>query len=327
MMKNIAIIATGGTIAGSGEMGKATGYVAGTYSVDAIIDSIPQIKSIANLVLYDLMSVDSNEMNEDNWITLLNKVNEVSQDKTIDGIVITHGTDTIEETAYFLNLTVNTMKPVILTGAMRPATATSADGPYNLYQAVSLACHEEAFGHGVMCLFSSTIYSGRDIQKVNNYKIDAFDQKAFASLGYMKDDQVFFYSQPLKKHTMLSRFSDVVYLKLPKVGIAYFYAGGDASILYHLSEDCRGIVIVGSGSGNYSKKWLEAINDLAQQGIKFVRASRVINGIVFDDNVFDPEGHCIGANTLSPVKARVLLMLALSQSDDYHEIEQMFLEY
>ncbi len=326
-MKKIAIVATGGTIAGSGKAGKATVYEAGTIRVEEVLATIPQISEIATIEMHDLVSVDSNEMNEEIWLKLLKEIDEIASRDDIDGIVVTHGTDTIEETAYFLNLTISTLKPVVLTGAMRPATATSADGPYNLFQAISLASHEEAIGRGVMCLFSSTIYSGRDIQKVNNYKIDAFDQKAFASLGYMKDDEVYFYSQPLKTHTKLSQFSQVAYAKLPRVGIAPFYAGASTDVLEALGKEHEGIVIVGTGSGNYSKKWQACIEKLTQQGIVFVRASRVINSIVFDDEVFDPQRCCIGANTLSPYKARVLLMLALTQTHQLDEIRKIFLKY
>ena len=182
-MKNIVIIATGGTIAGSGKMGKATNYQAGKINIDEIIDSIPMINEVANLKAIQLFNVDSNEIDEQYWLILANKINELVNCDDVDGIVVTHGTDTLDETSYFLNLTIHTYKPVVLTGAMRPASATSADGPMNLYQAVCLASSDEALGHGVMALFSSTIYSGRDIQKVSNFKIDAFDQKEFGCLG------------------------------------------------------------------------------------------------------------------------------------------------
>ncbi|MEE0967732.1 MAG: asparaginase [Bacilli bacterium] len=322
-MKNIAIVATGGTIAGTGENGKTVSYQAGEISVENIIETIPVIKKIANIKAYQLFNVDSNEITESDWIVLSNKINELVMDVNVDGIVVTHGTDVIEETAYYLTLTLNTQKPVVITGAMRPATATSADGPYNLYQAVALASHPDAFGKGVMGLFSNTIYSGRDIQKVNNYKIDAFDQKSFGCLGYMQDDQVYFFSNTFKHHTVSSMFAGIQ-SQLPAVGIAYFYAGADESILYFLAQTHKGIVIVGSGNGNYNKKWLKAIEELSQKGIVFVRSSRVPQGIVFNDCVFDPHDLCISANTLSGQKARVLLMLALTKTNDIKEIRRIF---
>lgn len=326
-MKTIAIVATGGTIAGTGQQGKTVAYHAGEMDVNELIHSIPMIEKIANIECHQLMNIDSNEMNPQHWMALSQTINELVLKENIDGVVVTHGTDTFDETAYYLTLTVNTEKPVVLTGAMRPATATSADGPYNLYQAVCLAACQEAYGQGVMGLFSNTIYSGRDIQKVNNYKIDAFNQKSFGCLGYMQDDEVYFFSKTFKKHTYQSCFSKTTYQSLPNVAIAYFYAGATAQVLYDFAKNHEGIVIVGSGNGNYSQEWLNAINDLSQQGIIFVRASRVSDGIVFDDQVFDPYQYCIGANTLSAQKARVLLMLALTKTKDRKQIGIIFNEY
>ncbi|QUN14549.1 asparaginase [Clostridium sp. C1] len=326
-MKTIAIVATGGTIAGRGQIGKAVAYHAGEMDVNEIIQSIPMLNQVAHIKEYQLMNVDSNEMTPQRWLVLSQKINELVRQDDIDGIVVTHGTDTLDETAYFLTLTLHTSKPVVVTGAMRPATATSADGPYNLYQAVCLAAHDEARNQGVMGLFSSTIFSGRDIQKVNNYKVDAFEQKAFGCLGYMQDHEVHFFSKTFKKHTIHSLFSSFDYHDLPAVGIAYFYAGASHEILYSLALNHQGIILTGSGSGNYSQDWLHAIEDLSKRGIIFVRCSRVSQGIVFDDEVFDPHHCCIPGNTLTPQKARVLLMLALTYTHDLDKIKELFNEY
>lgn len=326
-MKTIAIVATGGTIAGTGKQGKTIAYRAGEMNVNDIIKTIPMIQEVAHIKEYQLMNVDSNEIGPKQWILLSNTINELLKDENIDGVVVTHGTDTLDETAYFLTLTLHTFKPVVITGAMRPATATSADGPYNLYQAVCLASSEEASHHGVMGLFSNTIFSGRDIQKVNNYKLDAFDQKSFGCLGYMQDEKVYFFSRSFKVHTLASRFSQYPLTELPKVAIAYFYAGASSKMLYDLAKEHQGIVIAGSGNGNYNQQWLEAINDLSNKGIVFVRSSRVSHGIVFDDEIFDPLHNCIAANTLTAQKARVLLMLALSQTHKHEEIIEIFDKY
>lgn len=325
-MKTIAIIATGGTIAGTGKDGKTVAYHAGEISVEDIIQSIPRIGEVANIRSLQLCNLDSNEMNKTVWMRLSNTINALVLEEDIDGIVVTHGTDLIEETSYYLTLTLNTNKPVVITGAMRPATATSADGPFNLYQAVSLASSDKAHGKGVMVLFSNTIFSGRDVQKINNFKIDAFGQKSSGCLGYMQDEEVYFFSETFKKHTSHSMFAGN-YKALPDVGIAYFYGGADSSILYHLAEHNEGIVLVGSGSGNYSQDWLNAINTLSQQGIVFVRSSRVSEGIVFSDKIFDPHEYCVASNTLSGQKARVLLMLALKKTKDRKEIKKIFNEY
>lgn len=325
-MKTIAIIATGGTIAGTGKDGKTVAYHAGEIGVEEIINSIPKIEKVAKLRCYQLCNLDSNEMNKEVWMQLSNTINSLVLEEEIDGIVVTHGTDLIEETAYYLTLTLNTNKPVVLTGAMRPATATSADGPFNLYQAVNLASSDLARGKGVMVLFSNTIFSGKDVQKINNFKIDAFGQKASGCLGYMQDEEVYFFSETFKKHTSNSMFAGN-YKTLPNVAIAYFFGGADSTILNHLAEKNEGIVIVGSGSGNYSQAWLKSINELSEKGIVFVRFSRVSEGIVFNDKIFDSNEYCIASNTLSGQKARVLLMLALKKTKNREEIKKIFNEY
>ena len=325
-MKKIVIVATGGTIAGIGEKGKTVAYHAGEISVEEILSSVPETNHLADISIVQLFNVDSNEMNDESWLLLADKVNELLDDENVDGVVITHGTDTIEETAYYLNLTVASYKPVVITGAMRPATATSADGPYNLFQAIALAANDLSYGQGVMVLFSNSIYSGRDVQKVNNYKIDAFDQKAFGCLGYMQDEKVYFYSKTFRRHTALSEF--IRPEKMSKVAIAYYYAGADENILEYLAKSNEGIIIDGSGNGNYSKKWIEMINHCHRlYGTIFVRASRVPMGIVFGDHVFDPLSICIASNTLSAQKARVLLALALNKTHNIEDIRRIFDEY
>lgn len=327
-MKKIVIVATGGTIAGAGEKGKTVAYHAGEIDIDDILITIPDVRHLAHLEIVQFMNVDSNEMNPEIWMSLSNAINQLVKRDDVDGIVVTHGTDTIEETSYFLNLTIDTDKPVVLTGAMRPATATSADGPYNLYQAIALAANDEAKGHGVIVLFSNTIYSGRDIQKVNNYKIDAFDQKSFGCLGYMQDERVYFFSKTFKTHTYESIFSKEELHKLSNVAIAYYYAGADEAYLEYLAQKNEGIVLVGSGNGNFSKAWVDMIETCYQKyKTVFVRASRVPLGIVFSDHVFDPNERCISSNTLSAQKARILLMLALNKTKDFQTLKRIFKKY
>ena len=253
-MKNIVIIATGGTIAGSGDAGKAADYQAGRISVSDILESVPSIRSLAHLKTVQMCNIDSNDMDEERWIALRDLIDAYGADPDVDGIVVTHGTDTLEETAFFLNLTLRHDLPVVLTGSMRPATAASADGPMNLYQAVALACSEEARGAGVLAVFSDTIYSGRDIRKSNSYKTDAFEIGHFGSLGYMRDDQVCFLSRSRRPRTCSSPFSGMEITHLPRVSIAYWHCGADIGILmfgcglltqhkspgcYRLSFQCR----------------------------------------------------------------------------------------
>ena len=199
LMKKHLLLATGGTIAGTGKKGKTAAYHAGEIDIDSIIETIPEINEVAHIKEYQLMNIDSNEMTHEKWLILKNNIEEILSDDTIDGAVVTHGTDTLDETAYFLTLTLNTPKPVVLTGAMRPATATSADGPFNLYQAICLACHGESYNRGVLALFSNTIYSGREILKKSiTLKSMHLNKDLPGCLGYMQDREVCFYTRPNK---------------------------------------------------------------------------------------------------------------------------------
>ena len=180
----------------------------------------------------------------------------------------------------------------------------------------------------MVCLFSSTIYSARDIAKINNYKIDAFSSlNDHAALGYMRDAEVFITSRPVSKHTIHSKFSQLEYSALPKVGVAVYYAGAPAEVLERLGQDCDGLVVIGTGSGNYSQAWRQKLDALAERGVVVVRSSRVSNSIVFDEPIFDPHDHFIGVNTLTSYKARILLMLCLTQTNDIAAIRQTFFKY
>ncbi len=326
-MKKIMVIATGGTIVGTGAVGKSKLYEAGQINIDEIISTVGNIGEFAKVEAIQLFNVDSNDLSLDDWLKLKNTVNEVASRDDITGIVITHGTDTLDETAFFLNLVCGTSKPVVLTGAMRPATATSPDGPMNLYQAIALASSDQAIGMGVVAVFSNTIYSSRDIQKENNFKTDAFSKRDFGCLGYMLDEKPYLFSKTYKRHTYTSEFSQVHLERLPAVGISYFYVGAPAEDLEKIAQDKDGMVIVGSGTGNYSKEWIATIESLIEKGKVIVRASRVNNGMVFENIHFDPSNRCISANTLTGPKARVLLMLALCMTRDIGEIKRIFGEY
>ncbi|MCE5220667.1 MAG: asparaginase [Clostridium sp.] len=326
-LKNIVILATGGTIAGTGETGKTTNYKAGDLDIQTLIDSVSNLDKIANIYGEQIANVDSNDITINHWLTLANRINELSKQKDIDGFVITHGTDTLEETAYFLDLTVKTNKPVVLTGAMRPSTATSADGPLNLYQAVALAASDLSKGQGSMVVFADGIYSGRNVQKVNTFKTNAFNSIDFGCLGYMRDNTPYFFNKSTKLHTVDSQFDISVLTKLPEVSIAYFNIGADPLIIDYLAQKSEGLVIAGAGCGTFSSAWLKKIKALEDKGIPVVRSSRIGSGIILKDFSIDKSSNCIPSNTLAPPKARILLSLALTKTKDYSEIEKIFVEY
>ena len=238
---------------------------------------------------------------------------------------MTHGTDTLEETAFFLNLTVKTRKPVVITGAMRPATALSPDGPFNLYQAVALASSPEAYGKGVLAVFSDAIYSARDVQKGSTFHVDAFSSDDFGCLGYIRDTKPYFYNALVKKHTVDTEFDIRDIETLPKVSIAYFHVDADPEILRFQMEKSDGLIIAGAGNGEMSLQWEDEVRNMENCGKPIVITSRIHDGIVtLHDAV---PANVFSGDTLNPHKARILLMLALTKTHDIPTMRRMFETY
>ncbi|MBZ7960332.1 type II asparaginase [Campylobacter molothri] len=324
----IVILATGGTIAGSidSEL-ETTGYKAGVIGVETLIKAVPQIKDIAQVSGKQIANIDSSNMNDEIWLKLAKKINELLK-KDVDGIVITHGTDTMEETAYFLNLTVKSNKPVVLVGAMRPATAMSADGPKNLYNAVALAANENAKNKGVMIAMDDKILGARGVVKTHTLNVDAFTSPDFGNLGYIVDGKVFFYNTISKDHTTKTPF-DVSKLKtLPKVDILYTYSNDGSGVAAKalFENGTQGLVIAGSGAGSIHENQKEVLKDLIKKGLKVVVSTRVVAGSVAI-NKDDQNLGFISAQNLNPQKARVLLMLALTKTHNNAQIQKYFEKY
>lgn len=324
--KNIVIIATGGTIAGSGRPGEAGEYRAGTLPVQTILDSIPQIQDLANIEMVAFCSKDSNDITQFDVLGLKQLVENYEHDPNVDGIVITHGTDTLEETSFCLNVILNITKPVVMTGAMRPATATSADGPMNLYQSVALASSEDARNKGVLVVISDSIYSGRDLTKVNSIKTDAFEVGDPGPVGYMQDNHVYLLHTPYRRHTVHSRFSTCNLNLKKKVEIYYCHGNSDPRLLQFMLDHYDGLVLAGTGSGNYSSAVQNVIENY-DGPCKIVRSSRLLQGAAFDSDIFDPKHKTIAAHRLSPHKARILLLLGLDQNLSDEELRALFREY
>jgi len=199
---NVTILATGGTIAGSGATSTTTvGYTAATVGVDALLNSVPELKKVANVRGEQVFQIASENMNNDYWLKLAKRVNTLLAQDDVDGIVITHGTDTIEETAYFLDLVVKSRKPVVIVGAMRPSTAISADGPINLYNATLVAASEEAIGKGVLVVLNDQINAARDVTKSNTSTADTFRTPDLGMLGYVQGNKPYFYHLSARKNT------------------------------------------------------------------------------------------------------------------------------
>nr|WP_234407805.1 type II asparaginase [Massilibacillus massiliensis] len=328
-LPNIKILATGGTIAGSASSNtQMTGYKAGAIGIQTLIDAVPQMKEYANVSGEQVCKLDSKDMSNDVWLTLSKRVNEVLADRDVDGIVITHGTDTLEETAYFLNLVVKSDKPVVLVGAMRPATAISADGPLNLLNAVRVASSKEAVGKGVLVTMNDEINGAREVTKTNTNNVATFKAPELGFLGYVNDGKPYFYRESTRKHTAKSEFDVTKLNALPYVKVIYGHADDDGIFVdAAVAAGAKGIIYAGTGNGSIHKNAETALAKAAQKGVVIVRSSRVGNGTVIDAEQSYIDAHFLNGDSLNPQKARILLSLALTKTNDLKEIQRIFNEY
>lgn len=326
---NVYILATGGTIAGTGKSAVASGYTAGQVAIQTLINAVPQMKDVANITGEQVVNIGSQDMNNEVWLTLAKRINELLAQDNVDGIVITHGTDTMEETAYFLNLTVKSDKPVVLTGAMRPSTAMSADGPLNLYNAVVTAASKQSVGKGVLIVMNGLILSAHGTQKMNTVDVQTFQAPDEGPLGYIYNSTTYYHSESLKKHTTQSVFDVTNLDKLPKVGIVYAYSNVEADVMDpFLNNGYEGVIHAGLGNGNYHKNIFPQLLKAREKGILVVRSSRVPTGpTTLYDEVDDAKYQFVASWELNPQKARVLLMLALTKTHDWQQIQKYFEEY
>lgn len=324
-MRKVYLLATGGTISASGQRGKTTRYRDGEFDVQDLLNSINGVKELAELDGEQILNISSDDVTWKEWIMLAERINQLSGDPDIDGFVVIHGSNTMEETAYFLNLVLKTKKPVVLTGSMRPATANSADGPQNLYEAIALAASREAVGAGVLVVFSDAIFSADRVQKVNCFRPDAFGGRDFGCIGYMQDSIPKILQYPVGKHTVSTEFSVSLLKRIPKVEIVYFYADADPGILDFCGSLADGIVIAGAGSGLFSSAWKEKIREILAR-VPVVRTTRINNGMVSRDHCDDQLG-TIPGEMLTPLKARILLSLALTITDNREKLAEVFGKY
>lgn len=326
---NIHILATGGTIAGTGTSATQTNYTAGQVAIGTLLDAVPELKNIANVTGEQIVKIGSQDMNDEVWLTLAKRINELLKRSDVDGIVITHGTDTMEETAFFLNLTVRSDKPVVLVGAMRPSTALSADGPLNLYNAVVTAGAKESKGKGVLVAMNGIILGAHSVLKTNTIDVQTFQAPNSGALGYIFNGKVFYNMETLKKHTTQSVFDVTNLNALPKVGIVYSYSNIEGDMVEPmLTNGYRGIIHAGVGNGNIHKNIFPILEKARKQGIQVVRSSRVPTGpTTLDAEVDDAKYQFIASQELNPQKSRVLLMLALTKTNDWKVIQNYFNEY
>lgn len=326
---NIHILATGGTIAGTGTSATATNYTAGQVAIGSLLDAVPEVKDIANVTGEQIVKIGSQDMSDEVWLILAKKINQLMEDPNVNGIVITHGTDTMEETAYFLNLTIKGDKPVVLVGAMRPSTAISADGPLNLYNAVVVAADKASQGKGVLIAMNGQILGAADVLKTNTVGVETFQAPNAGALGYVLNGKVTYNTSSVKKHTTQSVFDVSQLDKLPKVGIVYGYSNIEADMVDPMLEHgYQGIVFAGVGNGNIHKNVFPSLIKAREKGILVVRSSRVPTGPTsLDAEVDDAKYQFVASQELNPQKSRVLLMLALTKTNDWKQIQTYFNEY
>lgn len=325
----IRIIATGGTIAGVSQSATSSAYGAGQVGIQTLIEAVPQIKDLADVSGEQLVNIGSQDMNDQVWLKLAKRINQLLNNEGYDGVLVTHGTDTMDETAYFLSLTVHSDKPVILVGSMRPSTAISADGPANIYNGVAALVDPASKGHGVMACMNNELFDAKSLTKTHTTDCATFKGGIYGETGYVYNGKPVYLRNTVTKHGLTSEFDVDNLTELPNVGIIYGYVNCSVlPIQAFMNAKFDGIVLAGVGDGNFYKDVFDEAVKARKQGIQIVRSSRVPFGATnLNGEVDDSKYQFIASLNLSPQKARVLLMLALTKTHDWQKIQQYFEEY
>lgn len=327
------VLSTGGTISGKGASSTSLAeYTSGALLGEELVAAVPEIKDVADVRVEQIANVSSTDITVAHWLTLANRINQLFEtDPRVSGVVVTHGTNTLEETAYFLNLTVKHDKPVVLVGSMRPASAISADGPLNLLNGIRTAVSKDAVGKGALVVLNDEVNGARDVTKTNTYRVETFRSPELGLLGYVDADTVAFYRASLKRHTARSEFDVRGRTSLPAVEILYSYVQPSTVLASALAASgVQGIVFAGTGAGLVSTAERSALKPLLELPAAtrpvLVRSNRTGNGRVVALADYDALGMIPGDN-LTPQKARILLMLGLTKTRDQAELRRMFAEY
>lgn len=328
-MKRIKVIATGGTIsAHHDDRLDVRNYVSGHYSGEEIVASLPELRRFAEVDVEQLSNFSSTVIDDRHWVLLKERVTAILEEEGYDGVVITHGTNTLEETAYFLHLTVPSEKPVVVTGAQRPFSGLSTDVSMNILNAIQVAASSEASSCGVLVVLNNEVWSARDVSKTSTYRLQTFQSMNTGPLGTVDPDHhVRLLHRPVRKHTVQSMWANESFDALPRVDIVYSYAGADGVMIDALvAAGAKGIVIAGTGAGRCSPLEEEAIERAVEAGVVVAMSSRVGSGVVIP---IDTYAHIpfVTTDTLSPQKARILLKLALRQTQDVATIQTYFEQY
>jgi L-asparaginase len=328
-LPSVTILATGGTIAGAASSSTKAGYTSGQVNIDSMIQAVQGLGKLARVTGEQFSNVGSQDMSFEIMIDLSCRINELLAKEEIDGVVVTHGTDTMEETAFFLNLTIKNPKPVVMTGAMRPFTAVSADGPLNLYNAVAVAADTKARERGVLVVMNDRIHGAHSLTKTNTTSVETFLSPVNGLIGTVIYGTIKYFRGPFRQHTVFSEFSLKGITTLPRVDIIYACADMPPDLIdCSVANGARGIVIAGDGNGNMNKATIKKAAQMARQGIYIVRSSRVPTGTVGRNmEVDDDANDFIVSDELNPAKARILLMLALLKDRSFQQVQELFYSY
>ena len=328
-LPNIVILATGGTIAGAAATGTQSGYTSGAVTIDAMLAAVPGIDKVAKVKGEQIANVGSQDMSFDVLLKVVKRINELTSKGDVDGIVITHGTDTMEESAFFLNLTAKTKKPVVLVGSMRPSTAVSADGPLNLYNAIAVASDPQAKGRGVLVVMNDEIHAAHSLTKMSTTAVETFQSPRRGLVGTTNYGTQDYFNSPTWKHTTDSEFDVSKVTKMPRVDILVACVDMSADLIdAAAASGAKGIVIAGVGNGNMNKAAVDAAARVAKQGVIVVRSSRVPTGLIGRNvELNDDQLGFIASNELNPQKARILLSLALLKERSLANIQSLFETY
>lgn len=331
-LPRVYLFGTGGTISFVSESRtdfSNYSYQGRQLTIQEMLARVPEAHDLAEVLPEQVINVGSTEVYPNHWLTLANRINEqFSTDESAAGVAVTHGTATLEETAYFLNLTVLDPRPVVVTGAMRPPSAMGTDADNNLMDAIRIAASPNSTGRGALVVLNNEIQSARDVTKTDSYRVETFQSGHMGFLGYSDSDgQIVYYRRPDRRHTADSEFDLSGVDELPQVEIAYAYAGVSAVVIDALVEaGVNGIVAAGLGSGGSPAPFMAALRRAIAAGIPVVISTQVSTGRVLQTRRFVEEGYIV-ADNLHPKKARILLMLGLTRTSDPAELQRMMLEY
>jgi L-asparaginase len=330
-LPSVHVLATGGTIAGAQTKARSYDYTAGTYDVGALLKTVPDLEKLASVTGEQVANIGSYDMTGALWLRLGRRVNEVLNSPDTDAVLITHGTDTLEETAYFLSLVTKSDKAVVLVGSMRPATAVSPDGPANIYNGVAVATSADARGKGALVVLNDTIHYARNVTKTDTTGVQTFASLNRGPAGLVHTGAVNWFEPMDRKVGRASEFSLDGIDSLPRVDILYAYSDMNPDLVDAVVHGgSKGIVVAGMGSGSMPTPVLDALTKAAKGGVVVVRSTRVSSGVVLrkSNEVFnDDERGFVVSGELNPAKSRVLLQLALTKTKDPLRIQRMFYEY